>query len=114
LQAHLQADEKASADEPVRDYGVAQLRAPAIRSQPAEAERRRSAAAAGRVQSNARVPGHALEADTADWQASPQAWLKHIEALQKAGLGDEARASFEGLRKRFPAFVVPEGFVPPR
>ncbi|MEO8626919.1 MAG: hypothetical protein ABI612_02300 [Betaproteobacteria bacterium] len=110
--SHLQADERAAGDEPIRDYGVAQLRAPAMRLSP-EYERRKPSIAAGRVQPNSVAPGRALEAYAADWQATPQVWLKHIEGLQKAGLMDEARASFEGLRKRFPAFVLPEGFVVP-
>ncbi len=111
--SHLQADEKASADGPIRDYGVAQLRAPAMPSQSAESERRRSSVAAGRVQPHSFMPSPAMEADAADWQATPQTWLKHIEALRRAGLTDEARASFEAFRKRFPAFVLPEGFVVP-
>jgi hypothetical protein len=47
------------------------------------------------------------------WEHDPAAWLKHIDMLRTAGQIDEAKASFEAFRKRYPDYQLPPGFVPP-
>lgn len=47
------------------------------------------------------------------WEQDPAAWLKHIDTLRAAGQIDEARASFEAFRKRYPEYQLPAGFIVP-
>jgi len=47
------------------------------------------------------------------WEQDPVAWLKQIETLRAAGHIDEAKASFEAFRKRYPDYQLPAGFVAP-
>jgi hypothetical protein len=61
------------------------------------------------------LPGPAGEADssTVAWEKDPQAWLAHVEELRAAGRTEDAEASFQAFRRRYPDYRLPAGFVAP-
>ena len=73
--------------------------------------------AKGRAKSDQAFPSAAANAARAPaappWESSPEAWLKHVDELRAQGLLPEARASFEGFRRRYPEYELPKGFVAP-
>jgi hypothetical protein len=90
----------------------AESRAPAAKRQHELRERRDAApaehrftvepapaAAAPEMESGVRK---SAPADEADWRASPEAWLAHIESLKRAGRAAEAEASLAEFRRQFP------------
>lgn len=70
-----------------------------------------AARALGKKQ-QAAADAHA-ESAARPWEQDPAAWLKHIDTLRAAGQIDEAKASFEAFRKRYPEYQLPAGFIVP-
>jgi len=92
LQAESRADESAGAPAQSKQRGALPPRA--------------SATAAGATALPSASPG-------APWEASAEAWLKHVDELRGAGRLAEARESFAAFRLRYPEYRLPAGYVTP-
>ena len=92
LQAESRADESAGGPSQSKQRGALAPRTSAT-----------AAGAAPLSSASPRVP----------WEASAEAWLKHVDELRGAGRLVEARESFAAFRLRYPEYRLPAGYVTP-